>query len=734
MPLPSNWPKNWMPWLLGGAGTIALVSGMVISTQVKPGNPLDRLNPFGQTRPNSPNAANRPSPAIASLLRQSPEQRATNLQTLAAAPQPSIDRSRARYLRATDLLNTQQPQLALPLLENLEAEYPVLAPQILHQRAKALAATQQPEPAKAIWQTIQQSYPQQPIAAEALYELGRSEPKYWDQVITQFPTHPRAIAIAKARLQKNPKQLPLLLLLAQAEPDAKDTPARLDQLVQNFGPKLQPSEWQTVAFAYWESQKYDKAAKAYAKTPQTPQTAYRSARGLHLAGEPGGQQRYELVVKQFPGTPEAGLALTRLAQLAEAPKALPYLDLVLAQYPDRAPEALLEKAKRLDKMQSQTTATQTRQVLLEKFPKSQAAGDLRWTLAQQSANAGDFKAAERWTIATLQANPPNDIGAKSGFWAGKWALKSGDATQAGKHFQQVIQQYPESYYAWRSASLLGWNVGDFATVRQLQPLIQQPGNYPQLMAGSPLLQELSDLGQWSDAWANWQVEFTNRAQPTVPEQFTDGLLRLGVGDNLDAIFMLANLADREAATDQQQYQRLKVQPDYWQGLYPFPFIPQITRWAEAHQLNPMLVTALMRQESRFEPKIKSVVGATGLMQLMPDTADFVADKLSMKTYNAENPDDNIKLGTWYLGYTHDEYQNNSMLAIASYNAGPNAVSGWLEKTKIKDTDEFVEAIPYDETQGYVRSVFGNYWNYLRLYNPEIAQKVSQVSPLQPKLK
>jgi soluble lytic murein transglycosylase len=193
------------------------------------------------------------------------------------------------------------------------------------------------------------------------------------------------------------------------------------------------------------------------------------------------------------------------------------------------------------------------------------------------------------------------------------------------------------------------------------------------------------------------------------------------------------LADRDAAADQQQYQALKVQPDYWQGLYPFPFIPQITQWASAHRLNPMLVTALMRQESRFEPKIKSVVGATGLMQLMPDTADFVADKLSMKTYNAENPDDNIKLGTWYLGYTHDEYQDNSMLAIASYNAGPNAVSGWLEKTKIKDTDEFVEAIPYDETQGYVRSVFGNYWNYLRLYNPEIAQKVSQVSPLQPKL-
>jgi soluble lytic murein transglycosylase len=527
--------------------------------------------------------------------------------------------------------------------------------------------------------------------------------------------------------------LPLLLLLAKAEPDAKDTPARLDQLVQLFGPKLKAEEWQTVAFAYWESQKYDKAAKAYAKVPQTPQTAYRSARGLHLSGEPGSQPRYEAVVKQFPNTPEAGLALLRLGQLAEPTKALPYFDAALANYPDRAPEALLEKAKLLDKMQSSQSATQTRQFLLEKFPQSPSAAELRWTIAQERAKAGDFKTAKQWAEATLQSNTASDVGAKAGFWAGKWALKLGDSAGAGQHFQQVIKQYPESYYAWRSASLMGWNVGDFATVRPLQPVIQQPGNYPQLMTGSPALRELHELGQGADAWAYWQVEFTNRAQPTMAEQFTDGLLRFGVGDNLDAIFMLANLADREAPTDRQQYQVLKVQPGYWQGLYPFPFIPQISRWAQEHRLNPMLVTALMRQESRFEPKIKSSVGATGLMQLMPDTADFVASKLEMTTYNAENPDDNIRLGTWYLGYTHDEYKGNSMLAIASYNAGPNAVSEWLEKSKIRDTDEFVEAIPYEETRGYVRSVFGNYWNYLRLYNPETAQKVGQVSPLQPKI-
>jgi soluble lytic murein transglycosylase len=503
--------------------------------------------------------------------------------------------------------------------------------------------------------------------------------------------------------------------------------------VKNFGPQLKPQDWETVAFAYWESQKYDKAADAYARSPQTALTLYRSARGLHLSGKPGGKQRYQLVVQQFPGTAEAGLALTRLAQVVEPQEAAPYLDQVVASYPDRAPQALLEKAKILDQLRSSTSATQVRQHLLDKYSDSTAAAELRWLLAQERAKAGDLKAAKQWAEATLVSNPKDEIGAKAGFWAGKWAMQLGDSKQAGANFQKVIKEHPESYYAWRSATLLGWNVGDFGTVRGLQPSIQQPKARPQLLAGSASLRELHQIGQDKDAWAGWQVEFQNRVQPSVGEQFTDGILRLGVGDNLDGIFMVGSLSDRDKPEDKLSYQALRAQADYWQTLYPFPFEQQIANWSNQRQLNPMLVTALIRQESRFEPQIKSVVGATGLMQVMPETAEFIAGKIQTKSYNLENPEDNIKMGTWYLDHTHDEYDGNSMLAVASYNAGPGAVGEWLSKSRTRDPDEFVEAIPYDETKGYVKSVFANYWNYLRLYNPEIAQKVAQVSPEQPKV-
>lgn len=275
--------------------------------------------------------------------------------------------------------------------------------------------------------------------------------------------------------------------------------------------------------------------------------------------------------------------------------------------------------------------------------------------------------------------------------------------------------------------MLGWEVGDFSTVRELDPDVVRPASRPTLPSGSEALKELYQLGQDSDAWALWQTEFRNPMEPTVAEQFTDGVMRLGVGDFLDGIFMVSFLSERDQPAEQQQYQQLKQQASYWQALYPFPYMDVIETHAEQTRLNPLLVTALIRQESRFMPGIKSPAGAVGLMQVMPDTAMMVANNIKLKQYQLEDPEDNVKLGTWYLDYTHKEYSNNSMLAVASYNAGPGAVGDWLAKQGMTDADEFVEAIPYDETRDYVKSVFGNYWNYLRLYNPAIAQKLAQVS-------
>jgi soluble lytic murein transglycosylase len=149
----------------------------------------------------------------------------------------------------------------------------------------------------------------------------------------------------------------------------------------------------------------------------------------------------------------------------------------------------------------------------------------------------------------------------------------------------------------------------------------------------------------------------------------------------------------------------------------------ITTWSEERQLNPLLVASLIRQESRFQHKIRSGVGAAGLMQVMPATAEWIKARAGLETYDLNNPEDNIRLGTWYLDYTHREYDNHSLFAVASYNAGPGAVASWINRGGFVDADDFAEKIPYPETKGYVRAVFGGYWNYLRLYDPAIAEQV-----------
>ncbi len=201
---------------------------------------------------------------------------------------------------------------------------------------------------------------------------------------------------------------------------------------------------------------------------------------------------------------------------------------------------------------------------------------------------------------------------------------------------------------------------------------------------------------------------------------------MGVGDNLEGIWMLSSLNRRDDPQERSQYLELKQKPAYWEALYPFPYLETIVNWSKERKLNPVLVTALIRQESRFMPGIKSVVGATGLMQVMPETGEEVAKQIKLTDYSLENVNDNVNLGTYYLDFTHREYNNNSMLAVASYNAGPGAVSGWLQRFGFQDPDEFVVKIPYPETQGYVKSVFENYWNYLRIYNPDVAQLMQQL--------
>ncbi len=663
---------------------------------------------------------------VTTLVSMPPEQRSAQLQA-ATDKGKTLNSKRARYLLASDLIEKGEPEKAIASLKGLERDYKALAPYIALKRARAYEQIQDTAKAKDAWEKLLDRYDDDPVAAEALYVLGKNDPSYWDRAIEKFPAHPSTVEIARERLKQNPNQPQLLLLIAKYGFHVPEYVSALDTLKAKYASELTPEDWETIAFGYWEKQKYGKGGIAYGKAPKTSENMYRYARGLWLDGKTKeARAGYKKLIQQFPNAGEdTALGLVRLARISKREEALTYYDRVIYNFPSHAPEAMYDKAKILDKMDSAKSATQLRQWLLDEYASSEAAAKLRWEFAEKAAKEGNYQGAWKWAQEITVRNPDSEIAPQAGFWVGKWAEKLGRDDDAKTAFEYMLLRYPHSYYAWRSAVLLGWNVGDFTTVRSLSPEVVHPTKREPLTVGSLTLRELYQLGQDREAWKLWQLEFVNRKNPSVAEQYTDGVLRVGVGDNLDGLWMLSSLSKREKPEERAEYSQLKQTRTYWEALYPFPYMETIVKWSKERELNTVLVTALIRQESRFMPGIKSVVGATGLMQVMPETAKESAKIINLVSYDLENVNDNVNIGTYYLGFTHEEYNDNSMLAVASYNAGPNAVRNWLKRFGFKDADTFVEQIPYPETRGYVESVFENYWNYLQIYNPEIAALMAE---------
>ncbi len=712
-------------YLLAGAGLCAFFAGAMVSAPQ-----VGKWLKLSQSQPEKLSEANKAKSVVFPLLSQSVPERLIKL-TEIAEKGSSPDRERARYLLASDYVETSQGEKALSLLTGLEKDYPVLAPYILLKQAQAYDLLGKDGEASDVRQKVLREYPQEAAVVKAIYAIA--QPKLQDKAIAQFPSHPLTWEIIRKRLKENPNQPKLKLLLAKYANEEPGIIGILDQLVKQ--PQLQPTDWELIASVYWDNNEFTKAKNAYIQAPKTATSLYRIARGLQLNKE---QEQaiavYKQLLQKFPTAKETGTALLRLSDITKGKNSIPYLDQIINEFPQQAPQALVKKANLLDNLQDNQGANNTWKILIGKYGQSDEAAEFRWKIAQTKAKNNDYLGAWQWAQPITVNNKTSILAPRAGFWIGKWSMMLGKQQEAITTYKAVISEFPQSYYAWRSASILGLNVGNFDNLRVMNPTIIPPQR-PVPPAGSETFHELYLLGQDRDAWYEWETEFKNKNQPTVAEQFTEGLVRLTKGEYLIGIDKIAKLEDRETPPEKAEYQALSQQSIYWQARYPLPYFKEIEKWSTSRQLNPLLVTALMRQESRFQSKIKSSVGATGLMQVMPSTGAWIAPQIGVdfKKINLENPKDNIMLGTWYLDHTHQQYSNNSMLAIASYNAGPGNVAKWLQTIPKQDPDEFVEEIPFDETKNYVRQVFGNYWNYLRLYNPEISDLVSKYSEEHPKL-
>ena len=152
-------------------------------------------------------------------------------------------------------------------------------------------------------------------------------------------------------------------------------------------------------------------------------------------------------------------------------------------------------------------------------------------------------------------------------------------------------------------------------------------------------------------------------------------------------------------------------------MYPLEYSQYVEKYAKQYGIDKKYIYSIIKAESNYDLEANSSKGAVGLMQLLPETAKEIAVGLgiNLKEDDLYNPEINIMIGTKYFSDLLKIY-DNTMLALAAYNAGPGNVSRWIKNGNIKDDGTDIENIPYKETSMYIRKIVQNYRIYEILYS------------------
>jgi len=330
----------------------------------------------------------------------------------------------------------------------------------------------------------------------------------------------------------------------------------------------------------------------------------------------------------------------------------------------------------------------------------------------ESAARLALRRADREALRPLIAAMPQGLQTSETwtYWRGWLAAESGQTREA----QTIWADIPEgwSFYRLLASEALGRSVLPEQHLPQTHDQFYIDALTPSV-SNNPFLHRslaLSRLGMRSEAVVEWNA---------LTQQLTDnGLIAAG------RLALEAGQPDRAIAA------AIRTQTIHDFSLrYPKPFKDLIAERAEEKGLSPGWVLGLIRQESRFLTAVKSPVGATGLMQLMPQTAQSVAKSLGMRrvdTQSLAEPSINVRLGTAYLRDMKEKFEGSAVLASAAYNAGPSRSQLWRASLdRPIPGAAFAESIPFTETRDYVKQVLANTVMYEVLLSQQAAEGSSR---------
>lgn len=304
------------------------------------------------------------------------------------------------------------------------------------------------------------------------------------------------------------------------------------------------------------------------------------------------------------------------------------------------------------------------------------------------------------------------------YWRGRLLEQLGRIREAAAAYRALHATFGDDYYYVEQARLRLARVAPAGAVPAAAgtPRIgYRPPNGPMLNPETPrtakarLLKELNLREEAAEEY--WLLIRRDVDDPAVLHEACNAFIELG------RIEKSLWIAKRLLRPLYNQSRPAEPVPRYWDFLYPLGYWELVREQSARHALDPYLVIALIREESAFGERAVSRAGAVGLMQLLPKTADQLVKGAggSGERPNLESPAANVGLGTRYLAQMLEEFKGNWTQALAAYNAGPHHVRRWLDTRRYRSDDEFIEEIPFSETQQYVKRVLGSYYRYRSQY-------------------
>jgi soluble lytic murein transglycosylase len=643
----------------------------------------------------------------------------------------------------------RNPAAAIPFLRNAQRDFVVLDDYIRLWIAQAQVNLGEANEAAVLLESIPMAVPDSNILAKAAYKTGEA----WYQAsrcqeATSWFT--KAVAMndkdasapqaylrrAACRLRENDvaEGRELLQQLWVRFPYTQEAKEAAALLASNLGGEswtVQPMDRLIRAQAFlgqaFHAEAIEELKKFLVADPQSPRRAEAKLKlgiaQVRLKQYDHARETFRALAKEGgPESREAAVWLARVYlrqghgdKLLEAGRLLPATSLSAEQ---KGQIMLFVGMWLEDQKQFDEAIAKYHLVAKQGDPASQRAEGL-WRVGWVYYRTGRFREAGE-PLRALAEQHDSEFEPQALYWLGR-AGEQQQQPEAQEHYRKLCQRHRFTYYCQLARDRMRTSPGfeapldvsvvsaDTATAGEPTAAVITRADIAQQTAYRRAI-ELKTLGL--DADAAHEVAVLTERYSREP----DGLVALSTMLNEVGAYHQALRLARARFRDQLERTGGTVAPSLWNVAYPTGLLPTI-KLQGAKGVDPYLIAAIIREESQYDVKAVSRVGAIGLMQVMPATANTVAQRVGLPAVGREDLFDqetNIRIGVRYVEQLLEQFSGNLIYTIASYNAGPLAVGSWVAQYRAQGQDEFVELIPYQETRQYVKRVLRSYREYIRL--------------------